>query len=201
MGQTCSSSSGRGNMMEKRGQMFALEGVLAALVVLAGIAFALQATVLTPTTSGATAAPVDGSAIDSVLSTTVENGEFRSDLTEDWTSSGFDDATGRWYTDTYPYAFGDALNQTLGPSAVANVVIHHRSAAEGRQRTRLVYNGAPGNGAVRASTVLTLYDRDVCSSFPCDPDERTKFFAEDIDTSSDGHVYNVIEVEVVAWQA
>lgn len=196
-------------MMGDRGQLFALEGVLAALVVLAGIAFALQATVLTPTTSGATAAPVDASSIDSVLTSTAENGDLRSAIT-DWDGSGFKDAEGEWYTGRYPTgAFGTALNQTLGPSVTANVVIYHRSS-DSRKRTRLVYNGAPGDGAVRASTQVTLYDRDVCSPGPspsspsdylCTSPERSDFYAADLDTSPDGHLYNVVEVEVVAWRS
>ncbi|WP_135365821.1 DUF7288 family protein [Halosimplex halophilum] len=197
-------------MRGERGQLFALEGILAALVVLAGIAFALQATVLTPTTSGATAAPVDASTIESTLAKTAETGELQSALVDDWGTSGFEDADGQWYTGAYPSnPFGTALKQSVGPTVTVNVVIYHRTPTDGRQRTRLIYNGVPGDGAVRASTVVTLYDRDVCSppsspsspsDYLCTSTERSDFFAADLDTSADGHLYNVLEVEVVAWQ-
>jgi hypothetical protein len=187
-------------MVDNRGQIFALEGVLAALVVLAGIAFALQATVLTPTTSGGTEAPVEGATLDSVLTTAVETGSLRDALVDDWDGSGFTSGGDGWYTSAYPSNdFGAALRQSLDETVTANVVVSHRTPSNGREQTRLVYNGAPGDGAVRASTVVTLYDRDVCSG-TCTATARNQFFAADLDTSSSGQIYNVLEVEVVAWQ-
>lgn len=180
-------------MIEDRGQLFALEGVLAALVVLAGIAFALQATVLTPTTSGATQAPADASLVNSVLTTGADNGELRTAVVSDWGGTGFSGTSAgmRWYTDSYPSNdFGDALEQGLGPTATVNVLIHYRAPSEGRQQTRLIYNGVPGDSAVRSSTVLTLYDRDVSNP--------GTFYADDVSPSSE--LYNVLEIEVIAWR-
>ncbi|ELZ29200.1 hypothetical protein C475_03249 [Halosimplex carlsbadense 2-9-1] len=170
--------------------MFALEGVLAALVVLAALAFALQAVVLTPTTSGATEAPVDSALVGSVLTTTAADGDLRTALVDDWAGTSFGGATGRWYTGSYPSnKFGTALEESFGPAVTANVVIRYRTPGDGRQRTRLVYNGAPGDGAVRSSTTVTLYDRHVSSP--------GTFYAKDVSPSE---LYNVLEVEVVAWR-
>lgn len=178
-------------MFDERGQLFALEGLLAALVVLAGIVFAFQATVLTPSTSGATAAPVDTSTVDSVLTEASKNGQLQTALVDDWDTASFSGATGEWYADAYPpNPFGRALKQSFGSTVVVNVVIHYRKPTEGEQQTRLIYNGVPGDGAMRASTTLPLYDRDVS-----DPGE---FYAKDVSPGTE--LYNVLEVEVVAWQ-
>ncbi|WP_123535053.1 DUF7288 family protein [Halosimplex salinum] len=176
---------------EERGQLFALEGLLAALVVLAGIAFALQATVLTPSTSGATEAPADATMVNSILTTAAENGELQTALVNDWGGAGFSGSAGQWYTGSYPSNdFGTALEQGLGPTVTVNVLIYHRQPMDGHQQTRFIYNGAPGDGAVRSSTTLTLYDRDVSNP--------GTFYAEDVSPSTE--LYNVLEVEVVAWQ-
>lgn len=192
-------------MTGTRGQTFTLEGVLAALVVLAGVAFALQAAVLSPGAGGATSQPVDEGDLSSVVSDAAQSGSLKRAVL--FWSSGFHGANPEeFYTSplgslgtapTFLRTLDTALDDTLG----VNVIITYRDSAGDRHGQRMVYQGSPGETSVRAATTLTVYDDDVLYS-PSGPTSTTVapsvFYAED--TSPGTSVYAVLEVEVVVWQ-
>ena len=193
-------------MQGTRAQTFTLEGVLAALVVLAGVGFALQAAVLSPGAGGATAEPVDEADLDSVVTHAAQNGSLKRAVL--FWNSGFHGASAEeFYTSsldtlgnepTFLRTLDTALDDTLG----VNVVVSYRDSAGDRQRQRMVYQGSPGETSVRAATTLTLYDDDVLYDSVEQPTSTTVapsvFYAED--ASPGTNVYAVVEVEVVVWQ-
>jgi len=65
-----------------------------------------------------------------------------------------------------------------------NLVVYYRDSGT-RERQRMVYNGPPGEGGVRTSADVTLYDYGETAPYA---------------TNMSGAVYNVMEVEVVAWR-
>lgn len=193
-------------MMGTRAQTFTLEGVLAALVVLAGVGFALQAAVLSPGAGGATAEPVDEAKLDSVVSHAAQNGSLKRAVL--FWSGGFHGASPEeFYTQsldslgTAPTFLGTldtALDDTLG----VNVVVTYRDSAGDRHRQRMVYQGSPGETSVRSAATVTIYHDDVLYDSSEEPTSTTVdpsvFYAEDASSSTD--VYAVVEVEVVVWQ-
>jgi hypothetical protein len=196
----------------ERAQVFTLEGVLAALVVLAGLVFALQAVVLTPGASEATA-PADGAHLDSVLAEATADGSLRRAVLH-WdagTGAFHDVGSGsdvsyyatRFDSGVFDTEFKRHLNAAFGPGVAVNVVVHYETNASGRKTQRLLYNGPPGDGAVRGATTLALYDGDPLYDAP-DPQSTTvsetpDFYASDV-TGVSNDLYNVLEVEVVVWQ-
>lgn len=198
-------------MTGTRAQVFTLEGVLAALVVLAGLAFALQTVVVTPTDGGASAGTADGDRLESVLATSAESGAVKRAVLA-WTGSSFD-GTGAgtsYFVDNLPdNGFGTALRDGLGTSVVVNVVVHYEGAS-GPGQQRLAYNGAPPEGAVRETVTVALYDADSIYDESGDPVGGTLasrpsgfLYVDDQHTgsaSAGGDLYAVVEVEVVAWQ-
>lgn len=199
-------------MVGTRAQVFTLEGVLAALIVLAGLGFALQTVVVTPTDGGVSAGTADGDRLESVLTTATERGAVKRAVLA-WTGSSFD-GTGAgtsYFVDSLPdNGFGTALRAGLGPSVVVNVVVGYETAS-GPERQRLAYNGAPPEGAVRETVTVALYDADSVYDESGDPVAGTLasrpsgfFYVDDRHTgsaSTGGDLYAVVEVEVVAWQA
>lgn len=73
-----------------------------------------------------------------------------------------------------------------------------------RARRRLVYSGHPNEDAVTASRSTTLYDDDRLRNADGNRTNSTVsgtagFFVPDI--APNASLYNVVEVEVVVWQA
>lgn len=181
---------------DRRGQVFTLEGLLAALVVLAGVVFALQSVVVTPSTSGTSVAPVQEERLDSVLEQAARDGSLKRAVLA-WTGSGFAGATSGegYYVGTLPSnAFGDALDQTLDGSTIVNVNVTYYDAAGALQYERLVYNGVPGDGSVRSTVTVPVYDWEPPGNFYA-PDNYERPSAP-----GDPDLHCVVQVEVVVWE-
>lgn len=194
----------RGSGDADRGQAFTLESVLAAFVVIAGLVFALQAVTVTPSTTGATAEPADTTKLNSVLSESAESGALKRAVLA-W-DSGFLGTSGENYFEgAYPdNEFGTALDEGLDGTVVVNVFVHYRTGPDTVERQRLIYNGLPGENAVRAETLVTVFDGD--HLYEGDGDRRPAtvgsagLYPGLTDQSSTSDVYAVLEVEVIAWQ-
>jgi len=213
--------------IDPRAQVFTLEGVFAALVVVAGLVFALQAVVLTPSASGADAAGVDDAQVRSVLEAAGERDALRESLLF-WNATvferggrafvaGFYNSTGNrtYYTGT---EFNESqgrlaamLDRSFGESVSANVVVTYRNESGAPNGTfPILLNGAPGSNAARASTTVTLYDSDrlvenattgartTRTVATAERESDLAFYAPDAYPESD--LYNVLEVEVVVWR-
>lgn len=205
--------SGRG---ETRGQVFTLEGLLAAIVVIVALVFALQTVVVTPATSGGSASPVESREVDSALRAGVSNDQVKratlfwdrdtADLAKFYNTARF-----RYYTrssfqsGTYPGLL-IALDDRFGSTASMSVIVHYHDGSGAVASQRLVDGGAPSEGAVSASTTVTLFDQDEIVDENGAPTGTTladvetnssaRFYAPDVSSSD---VYNVLRVEVIVW--
>jgi len=212
---------------DPRAQVFTLEGVFAALVVVAGLVFALQAVVLTPSASGADATGVDDAQIGSILETAGERDALRESLLF-WNATVFERGDRVFVAGFYnssenrTYYTGAEFNESQGrlaamldrsfrESVSANVVVTYRNESGAPNGTfPIVLNGAPGSNAARASTTVTLYDSDRLVENATTGTRSTRtvataeresdlaFYAPDAYPESD--LYNVLEVEVVVWR-
>ncbi|WP_255152358.1 DUF7288 family protein [Halorarius halobius] len=191
-----------------RGQAFTLEAIVAALVVLGSLLFALQAsgvTALTASTSNPDAVAQREATATGVLDAAVADGTLRPTLLYwDGTRSQFHgtDFGEDHYTVGPPTAFGALLNETLDDRSLAvNVDLEYLNASGGLERRPLVRYGRPSDDAATATRTVTLYDDDrllAANGTATTTLSNASFYAPD--RYPGGPVYTVVRVEVVVWR-
>lgn len=195
-------------MRRDRGQAHTLEAFTAALLLIAGVLFALQATAVTPlsaSTSNQHIQNQQGLVANDILATAAENGTLREAVLH-WNTSAasFEGAQNEaYYTNGGPPTqFGRLLNETFRSERIAfNVDIFYRK--NGRfVRQRMVFMGTPSDNAVTASRTITVFnDTQLTGSDPItleDAYSNNTFYAPDIHTG--GELYNVMEVRLIVWR-
>lgn len=201
---------------DRRGQVFTVEGFVAAFLLLASVAFAIQMTAVSPLSSSTSSQEVENqqaAMARGVLDSAIADGALGPALLH-WnaTSGSFHDTVPGtlYYTQcSTPTAFGGVLERTFEDASVACNVNLGFVRPDGSLGTRrLVYSGVPTDGAVHAVTSVTLYDDDrlyddagnetATTLAAVEADGNATFYAPDADPA--GPVYNVIRVEVVVWR-
>lgn len=217
---------GKSRVRDDRGQAFALEGIVGAIIVMTAVLFALQSVVLTPTTAGTVDQDVKAQLrieANDALTVAAEDRKL-TQMARYWNNSSqtFAYAYGpaRGYGKSPPCtkgppgktevcdSVGELLNSTLTDRGyVYNLYIDHRNATDvgATDTERVVYRGVPSDNAVTASYTVVLYDNMTLAS-PEDADGKSlgeieadpdsDFYAGDV---SPGPVYNVVEVRIVVW--
>lgn len=199
-----------------RGQAYTLEALVAALLLVTAVLFALQAVVITPTSAGQDRDVVaQQQQVASDLLTTAANEGELSRMARFWDCSdgGFAtvDGGGEWVpgegypSDQVPVEdFGSALNATFDAGTRYNVELVYANGAN-QNVSRLVYQGTPSSEVVTASRTITLTDDQLVTGpnagsqtiGECDSDSSLSAAIPDDHSSST--VYNVVEVRVVLW--
>ncbi|MFB6081645.1 MAG: hypothetical protein ABEJ67_02370 [Halanaeroarchaeum sp.] len=193
---------------DDRGQGHTLEGIAAALLLLTSVVFALQVTAVTPLTASTASQHVETQyrgATQGMLAGAAAGDRFKPTLLY-WneTEATFHDTPieGYYIGRAPPTAFGEFLNDTYDEAGVAyNVDLVYLTENGDLQSRRLVHFGEPSDTAVTASRIVTLYDTDRLRNPDRSPSEDTldesAFFAPD---AYEGHLYNVVVVEVTVWR-
>jgi hypothetical protein len=203
-----------------RGQMYTLEGVIGALVIISAVVFAMQSVVLTPA-SGGDVGPQERidlrNQAEDVLVLSVQNDTFDlSRLTRYWSQSkrtfygGLNPRLG-YGTREPPGAIGTILNETFASQGRQyNLHLRYRPAdpANHTRSTPVVYQGTPGGSAVVATQTITLFDNQTLTApgtgnvelwqYDTDPTDSDDGYYP-IPNAIDGPVYNVVEVRLVVW--
>ncbi|UPV99640.1 hypothetical protein M0R88_14095 [Halorussus gelatinilyticus] len=201
----------RGNRVRtrSRGQVHTLEAFTAALLVVSGVLFALQATAVTPLTASTSNQHIENqhrTAAADVLSAGAENGTLRPAVTFwDPDDSAFVAAGSRgFYTNGGPpNAFGAALNDTFGGLSTAgrriayNVEVRYRTPDGDTRKQTMVYMGSPSDNAAAATRTVVLAD-DTPLSGASGNVSSANFYAPD--AAPNASFYNVMEVRIVVWQ-
>lgn len=198
-----------------RGQAYTLEALIAALLLVTAVLFALQSVVITPTSAGTLDRDVQSQLqheASDVLVTAANEGEL-SRMARYWDCSDGGFATqrnaGAWVeddgyaTDRVPVEdLASVLAQSFDPTTRYNVLlIYDNDRSDDVQNvSRLVYQGAPSEESVSASYMVTLTDDQRVT----DPEHRHQTLADcNSPPIKDAHtgstVYNVVEVRVVLW--
>ena len=190
-----------------RAQAFTLEAIVASLLLVGGLMFALQATAVTPLSASTSSQHIENqqqSVAEGVLTTAAARDSLRvAVLFWDDGSTGFHGASEGFYIDDLPdNTFGDSLDRAFeSRQIVVNVNVYYKED-DRQKRQRMVYRGEPSDNAVSASMPVTLSDDDVLYDSDGDPTPNPvsagNFYAPDAYPGSG--VYNVLEVEVVAWR-
>jgi hypothetical protein len=205
-------------MGRSRGQAHALEGIVAGLVLLSGLVFALQSTAVTPLSASTASQQIENqqqSTAEGVLATAAANGSLKN-ATLAWneTEDQFPNPGERgYYTQGGPpNAFGHLLNRTFEDRNVAfNVYLIYLKPVSGTNSPsselstprRLVYRGAPSDNAVSASRSVTLYDSDRLRNTSgvrgSTLNDSSSFYASG-DAFEHSSVYTVVQVRVIVWR-
>jgi hypothetical protein len=196
-----------------RGQAYTLEAFLAATILLASLAVALQVSAVDPLTRNTATQQLssqEGGLAGSALAAAEENGSIEQTLRY-WnnTSESFHDAGDDGiYGSAPPTPFGRTLEETLGDRGYAyNVNLYHVNTSGAYERTRLVFQGTPSDRSIRATRLVALVDDDELLEATFARSGKTLsavesgYFANDTASNPRGGLYNVVEVEVVAWRS
>lgn len=195
-----------------RGQAHTVEAVLAALLILAGLLFAIQTTAVTPFSSTTTDKHLENQqreVVHNVVSITHASGAMKETVLNWNTSSNAYQGTGdrvRYYTDpNVDTPLLNKLSATLNTDQVAynvNVRYHNVTGSGTAVRTqRLLRVGAPSNNAITVREPLTLHDTDQLPTGAQPELQNTgpdEFYMDTVNSSAP--IYNQVEVEVVAWR-
>jgi hypothetical protein len=206
---------------DRRGQAFTLEGLAASIVVLSALLFAVQSTVVTPSSGGAvdasTRADLRQQADDVLVTAARAERNDLSTLVRNWSrqtrtfAGGYNPRIG-YGPDPPPGPFGEMLNQTFTQrSHVYNVLVSYRgrNASDGSGTVPMVYRGEPAQGAVEAGYTITLYDNQTLTAPNASRNVELWQYGANATTAEDGYypipdavdgpVYNVVEIRVIVW--
>jgi len=197
----------------ERGQAHSLEAVVGAMVVLAGVLFALQMTAVTPLSASTSNQHLENqlqSTASGVLGSAAATGDLEMALLS-WNENTSEfhgaDNEGYYTTNLTETNFTAALDRTFGPRNIAyNVYIVYHTSNGATERQRLVFQGQPSDHAVSASRTVTLLDSDELrhangTATGTRVGNTSSFYAPDAGTGSEHRdLYNHVRVEVVAWR-
>lgn len=185
----------QGMQENNTGQMYTLEGVATAIMMIFLIVFVVQASPLTPLTSSASHQQVESQIETSgkdllIVLDHVPEGETYSPLKEallDWTGVEFDGQSS-----TYPESVDDltsVLNRALLDDGTAyNLVVAYMDENEKWDTRAMLWNGRPSDNAVLVTRKVVIHDEDdISSSFIPDLSDNSSF-------------YNILDVRLTLWR-
>jgi hypothetical protein len=201
-----------------RGQAYTLEAVIASVLILSSLVFALQVTAVTPLSASTSNQHIENQqrfTASGALAAADEEGLLKEGvLFYNTTDEAFHNADRlEYYTNTYPETddgdatpFGGILERSFADRGLAvNVLVHYETDGS-RGTQRLVYRGEPSNNAGSATRTVTLFEGD----WVRDGDNRRTRQLGAVDSAAnetfyapnhyDSRVYNVVQVEVVVWR-
>lgn len=209
-----------------RGQAHTLEALVASILLLTSLVFALQVTAVTPLSASTSSQHIENqqqASVDGMLATAEREGLLKPAITygNDAADGNNDgrfsfhetDTNALYYVNEDPHnLFGALLDRTLDGRGLAYNVYVNYETASGTANRRMVYQGDPSDNAVSAAYSVTLYDDDVLyepdgDSEDFDAAQATTtelsaagddFYMRDI--SSGTSIFNVVQVEVVVWR-
>lgn len=189
-----------------RGQVYTLEAIIAATLIITAIVFALQATAITPLTASTANERVEvqqQTTANDLLNTAAANDKLIPTIVHwDTADRTFLEATPNGYTTGGPPTeFGHLLNQTFQERNIAfNMHIQYQRSETDVTSETVVYQGEPSDNAVSASRAVVLYnDTELTDGSGRElKDVENRFYANDVYPNEP--VYNVVRVKLVVWR-
>ena len=189
-----------------RGQAYTLEAVIASLLLVSSLVFALQVTAVTPLSASTSNQHIENqqrASASGVLTAAEEAGALKEAVLF-WNDSAeqYHNATGqrRYYTSDPPNEFGNITARAFdGRGLAVNVLVYHN---ESEEPSRMVYRGEPSDNAVSASRTVTIYNgSELAAPETSTTVENATSFDEVVPyDGTGGTVYNVVRVEVTVWR-
>ncbi|MFB6085134.1 MAG: hypothetical protein ABEJ94_12910 [Halorientalis sp.] len=192
-------------MVSDRGQVHTLEAIVAGLLLLSSVVFALQMTAVTPLSASTSSQHIENqleATAEGVLATAARNGSLRQTVLY-WnsTESKFYGATASgFYTRRLPTSLGRRLQRTFGDRGIAyNVYVTYYKAGR-PQRKPILYRGEPTDNAVSAGKTVVIANDTRLLNEDMTRGPRvnsSNFYADD---NGAGPLFDVVRVEVVVWR-
>jgi hypothetical protein len=187
-----------------RGQAHLLEAVVAGLLLVASVLFAIQMTAVTPLSASTSNQHIENQQrgmIQGMLAVAEEKNALKpAALFWNETESEFHDAGSRGYytSSPPPNEFGRLIEETFSESGIAyNVYVVFQTNTGDQRRERMVYNGAPSDNAVSAGRSITLVNDDTVHD-DTETITNSSFYANDV--ADETGFFNHVRVEVVVWR-
>jgi len=191
-----------------RGQVHTLESIIAGLLLLTSVLFALQMTAVTPLSASTSSQHVENqqqASVEGVLAGAAQTGELKRAILF-WNPSEnqfYNSTSDDYYTSRAPpNAFGDRLERAFGERGIAyNVYLTYYTANGARRTTEMVYRGQPSDNAVRSAKTVVLSDDDRLYDYTGAQTSTPlagNLYAPDYAPGTPTH--NVVRVEVVVWR-
>lgn len=194
-----------------RGQAHTLEAVVAAMLLLTSIGFALQMTIVTPLSASTSSQHIENqqrATADGILAAAGDTGSLkRTVLFWNETDGNFHNASDvGYYTDKRPNTtFGKSLERSFDEDGIAfNVNLQYMTPSGEYRERRMIYQGVPTDNAVATSRTIGLRADDVLVK------NDTSYSTESVQNSSsfyvgraDSHTtayYNTVRVQVIVWR-
>ncbi|PSQ57477.1 hypothetical protein BRD22_01920 [Halobacteriales archaeon SW_8_68_21] len=206
------------HLPDDRGQAHTLEAFTAALLLIAGLIFATQATAITPLSASTSNQHVENQAAiaaQDVLTATEENGNLTAALLYYEDGKFVDSGDGTGYAGVPPesHPLHGPLTEAFGDRQIAfDIEVYYPE--DGGNRTSdatVVDTGSPSDNAATASARVALYGDDrLFNASVDDPGDATysgprlanesghDYFAPSVGGSDT--LYTVVEVKITAWQ-
>ncbi len=196
-----------------RAQAHTLEAFAAAILLVAGLTFALQATAVTPLSASTSNQHIENqqrAVATDLLEASAENGDLAEAVLH-WNPENETFASSHpefeYYTQAGPpTGFGDALNRTFLDRRVAFNVVVRYGTPNGTRAQRMVYMGSPSDNAVSATRTVPLAD-DANLTAPAYDDRTLRGLSDGTDSGTfyapdvgSGAAYNYPEVRIVVWR-
>ena len=189
-----------------RGQAYTLEAVIASLLLVSSLVFALQVTAVTPLSASTSNQHIENqqrASASGVLTAAQEAGALNEAVLY-WNDSAdaekyYDAGRLGYYTNDYPpNKFGNITERAFdGRGLAVNVLVYHN---ESEEPSRMVYRGEPSENAVSASRTVTIYNGSKLAGTSTTVENATSFDEVVPYDGTGGTVYNVVRVEVTVWR-
>ena len=189
-----------------RGQAYTLEAVIASVLLVSSLVFALQVTAVTPLSASTSNQHIENqqrASASGVLTAAQKAGALdEAVLYWDDSEEEFHDAEQlTYYTNNYPpNEFGNITERAFdGRGLAVNVLIYYN---ESKEPSRMVYRGEPSDNAVSASRTVTIYDdSELTAPDATETAGSADNFGDAVPEDASGSsVYNVVRVEVTVWR-
>jgi len=193
-----------------RGQAHTLEAVVASLLLLASLVFALQMTAVTPLSASTSSQHIENqqqATGSGVLAAAAETGTLKTAVLY-WNNSSeqfhnTNEDLGYYTSGPPDNTLGTMLSRSFDARGIAyNVYLRFQNSAGEPITRRYVYSGVPSDNAVTATHTVVLTDDDR-SYGENESRTNTTLTKENMTypiSDTGGTVYNVVRVEVIAWR-
>lgn len=194
-----------------RGQAHTLEAIVASLLLLSSLVFALQMTAVTPLSASTSSQHIENQqeAVGTgVLASAAQNDSLKPAVLYFNNSSeqfhGADDTSNAIYTSSRPNnTLARMLERSFGDEGIAyNVYFRFVNPSGDIITRRYIYSGVPTDNAVAASYTVSLMDDDHLYNAD-ETRNATQLGDENVTypiSDTGGNLYNTVKVEVVAWR-
>jgi hypothetical protein len=194
---------------DTRGQALTLEGISAAIILLAAVGFALQVTAVTPLSPSTSSQHVESqiqSTADGALDSAAQDGTLAESVLfwnpdEDRFHNASEDVAHYQGSPPERFPLSETLERTFDDRNVAYNLLVHYHTDQGRLTRQLVEQGSPSDHAVSASRTLVVHESDRLVERDGASGDRlggSDLYAPNLET--DENLYNLFHVEVVAWR-